>query len=174
MRTLVITTMAALLLAAAPASGQRVERRSWPEPPPETQDTRAEPPRPLRVAKWSTAVLSLGTAAYGFRAQHRADERYAALERICRSNPERCAPRTPQGAFVDAELERMYQRIVRLDDRARVFLFTTQVSVAASVVLFMLDLRPGERPRNIPYDPAGLQVVPGRDRIEVGWRVRTP
>jgi hypothetical protein len=174
MRAWAITMASSLLLTAAPAAGQRVEQGSWPEPPPGVQDTRAEPPRPLRVAKWSTAALSLGTAAYGFRAQHRADERYAALERVCRSNPERCAPRTPQGAFVDAELERMYQQVVRLDDRARVFLFTTQVGVATSVVLFMLDLRPGDRPRNIPYDPAGLRVVPGRDRIEVGWSLRTP
>lgn len=134
--------------AADTTSAPSVERGSW---------------TALRVAKWSTAVGAAGTALYGFVNNQRADDRFESLEQTCVSEPVRCADRLPNGAYADAALEADYQAARAIDRRARTALIIGQVGVAASVVLFIADLRNNDAPADIPYEPRTLDVMPSRD-----------
>ncbi|MGH7466051.1 MAG: hypothetical protein ACREK1_12795 [Longimicrobiales bacterium] len=129
-------------------------------------DTSVEPRRgwsALRVAKWSTATAAAGTTLYGFLNNQRADAEYARLEQVCVDQPIRCETRLPNGAYADAELEAQYQDARAIDRRARTALVAGQIGVAASVVLFILDLRNSDPPANIPYEPRTFDVMPARD-----------
>lgn len=133
------------------------------------QDTIAHRPppargwSPLRVGKWAALGASAGAAVYGYRQNERADDRYAALERACVADPEACRPRTAGGQYESAELEAQYQEVRRLDRRARRALLVSQVGVAASVVLFIVDLRNARAPDDILYEPRPLEIGPARD-----------
>lgn len=117
----------------------------------------------LRIAKWSLAGAAAGTAIYGFVHNQRADERYEELEQLCVQEPVRCAALLPDGSYADEELEAEYQAVRDMDARARTALIAGQVGVAASVLLFILDLRNAEDPENIPYEPRTLDVGRSRD-----------
>ena len=86
----------------------------------------------------------------------------------------RCAARLPDGAYADPELEALYQSVVRLDRRARLALIASQVGVGASVLLFVLDLRDGGGPRNIPFQPRSFRVAPRPDGVELRWALPAP
>ncbi len=116
--------------------------------------------RPLRLAKWSTLALSAATGVYGFVQSGRADDRYHELERLCQNQPERCASRTSSGAYADAEFESRYAAVRALDRRSHNALLVSQVGVAGSVVLFLLDLGNARPPRDIPFVPPGTRVEP--------------
>lgn len=117
----------------------------------------------VRVGKWITLGVAAGGAAYGFSESERADDLYAALERDCQADPDRCRARDGD-AYTDADLEARYQDVLRIDRRTRQALFVSQASLLTSAILFIIDLR-ADKPRpDIPYDPklrlspAGLEV----------------
>lgn len=129
----------------------------------------------LRVAKWTTLVGSVGSAAWGLWSHRRADERYAELERTCVSDPDRCAERNPDGSFVDGALEDAYQRVLSLDRRTRWAFVAGQAGVLASVALFILDMSGDDQPAVIPYTPSTLEVGPaGGGGLSLGIRVPYP
>lgn len=129
----------------------------------------------LRVAKWSTAGVAAGTALYGFINNQRADDRFESIERACVLEPARCADRLPGGAYADAELEVEYQDARAIDRRARTALIAGQIGVAASVVLFIVDLRNSDAPADIPYEPRTLDVSPSRDGgLSLQLNIRLP
>jgi hypothetical protein len=112
----------------------------------------------IRVGKWLTLGAAAGAAAYGIIANRDADRRYDALERLCQSNPDRCARQSANGAFSDLTLEQEYQEILALDSRAKLALVAGNVAVAASVALFILDLPRGPKGEDIPYSPPRLEA----------------
>ncbi len=116
----------------------------------------------IRVTKWTTLALSVGAAAYGFSENRTADRDYQALEERCKADPFNCIRRTGD-AYADAEMERIYQNVRTSDRHARTALLASQIGIAASVALFIIDLRDNRPPDNIPYEPRALQLVPGRD-----------
>lgn len=116
----------------------------------------------LRVSKWTALAATAGAAAYGFTTNRTADSDYAKLEQLCVANRLNCARRTGE-AFADADLERRYQDVRTLDGRARTALVGSQVGVAATVVLFVMDLRHNRPARDIPYKPRTIDVVPRQD-----------
>lgn len=129
------------------------------------------PWRPLRIAKWSTLLLSGGAAAYGFVQNRRADRDYEALERECAEAPTGCLV-LDNGAYADPALEQRYQRIVDRDRDARTALLAGQLGIAASVVMFIIDLPDREDPEDIPYEPRPIRFGLGRDgRTELSARV---
>ena len=131
--------------------------------------------RPLAVAKWTTAAAAAGAAVYGVVQNRRADNQFEDLEQVCVEEPFRCEQRLPNGAYADAELEARYQDVRDLDGRARAALIAGQIGVAASVVLFILDLRNSDGPQNIPYEPRTFDVMPARDGgISLQLNLRLP
>jgi hypothetical protein len=127
----------------------------------------------VRVSKWLTLGAAAGAAAWGVTSNREADRRYEDLERMCVTDPERCRRRTTGGAFTDAQLEQEYQAILDLDDRAKLALAAAEISVATSVVLFILDLPRNTRGEDIPYHPPRLEFgVDARSRLTLGYRIR--
>jgi hypothetical protein len=118
--------------------------------------------RTLRLAKWSALGASGAAAFYGFGNNRRADEAFQGLERQCQADWDRCLDRLSTGAYRDPALEAEYQRVRRLDGRARTALVVGQIGIATSVVLFILDLRNEQPPPNIPFDASRLQLMPAR------------
>lgn len=112
----------------------------------------------LRIAKWSILAGAATSAVYGFVRSRAADDQYGQLERACNEEPQRCLDTTPSGAYADPALESQYQRVLHLDRQARFGLITSQLAVATSVVLFLLDLRNARPPETVPYEPSTLQV----------------
>lgn len=139
--------VAVLLLAwaAGPAQAQQPVPPAW---------------RPLRIAKWSAVTASAAAALFGFSNNRRADELFGQIEQVCVDHPDRCA-RLTGGAYADAALEQDYQRVRALDRRTSTALVASQVGIAASVVLFILDLRNQRPPDNVPYQPRRLRIAPG-------------
>jgi hypothetical protein len=117
----------------------------------------------LRASKWTTLGFTLGAAAYGFATNRTADRNYTALEEDCTADRVNCTQRTSSGAFADAGLERRYQDVRALDRRARTALLASQVGLAATVVLFVIDLRDNRPPKDIPYTPRAVQLLPRSD-----------
>jgi hypothetical protein len=119
--------------------------------------------RPLRIAKWTTLLVSGGAAAYGFTENRTADRDYEQLERECEAQPLSCLKGPDGEAYANAEMEQRYQRIVERDDRARLALLGGQIGLAASVIMFIIDLPDRVTPEDIPYDPRPLRVGLRRD-----------
>ncbi len=113
--------------------------------------------RPMRIAKWSTLLVSSGAAAYGFTQNRVADRDYEQLERECEADPIACLKVVGSEQYADALMEQRYQRIVERDDRARLALLGGQLGIAASVIMFIVDLPDRATPEDIPYDPKPLR-----------------
>jgi hypothetical protein len=125
----------------------------------------------LRIAKWSTLVSSVGLATYGFTTNSRADREYRRLEELCKADLPRCVL-DEAGRYADPDLEQRYQEVLDGDRRARTTLIASQVGLASSVLLFIMDLRSDRPPPNIPYEPRGLTFAPRADgAVEVGLRL---
>lgn len=142
-----------LLLCAGDVAAQHVNR-------PFEQDTTVDvrsPWRPLRIAKWTTFLASGGAAAFGFVQNRRADREYEQLESECLAEPANCSV-LEDGSYANAVLEDRYQRIVDRDRTARTALLAGQIGLAASVIMFIIDLPERETPEDIPYEPRPLRV----------------
>ena len=164
-----LVTVLSVALALTNLEAQQRARANVP------QDTAfRSPSRTLvRVSKWLMLGAAAGGAAWGITSNREADRRYEDLERMCVADPERCRRRTTAGAFTDAQLEQEYQAILDLDDRAKLALAAAEISVATSVVLFILDLPRNTRGEDIPYHPPRLELgVDARSRLTLGYRIR--
>jgi hypothetical protein len=127
-----------------------------------TQDVRAAW-RPMRIVKWTSLIASTGAAAYGFSQNRVADREYEQLERDCEEAPFSCARASESGPYLDAALEQRYQRILDRDDNAKVALLAGQIGIAASVIMFIIDLPDREAPEDIPYEPKPVRFGLSRD-----------
>ena len=159
----VIAAMLTLCVAAPLVAQEPSPDPAPPAVPAESSVQQRSGWRPLAVAKWTTAAAAAGAAVYGVVQNRRADNQFEDLEQVCVEEPFRCEERLPNGAYVDAELEARYQDVRDLDGRARAALIAGQIGVAASVALFILDLRNSDGPQNIPYEPRTFDVMPARD-----------
>jgi hypothetical protein len=152
------------LLSALPAGAQERPRRFAESE--QQEQNRPSSLRPIRVAKWSALSVAAGFAAYGFARSGAADDAFRDLERACNLERERCLARKADGAYADAALENRYQDVLDLDQKVRTALILSQVGLATSVVLFLLDLRNHRQPPDIPYVPRSLTFD---DNCAAGW-----
>ena len=144
-----------LLCLASPAAAQHAQKRFALA---DSTTRSAHGWTPFRIAKWSTLALSTTAAVYGFAQNRTADREYADIERVCDETPASCTRTTENGPYSDAALETRYQSVVQRDSRARSALLAGQIGIAASVVLFVLDLPKSTSPQDIPYEPRPIRV----------------
>ena len=159
-----------MLALTSPATAQHAATRF------ETrQDTTVNRPgwSVLRVAKWTSLLGSTGAAVYGFTQNRTADREYEEIERLCQNDPAACITTPGSNAYADPALEARYQSIVQRDDRARVALLAGQIGLAASVLMFILDLPENATPDDIPYDPRRLRLSVGIRQVEFGLHFET-
>jgi hypothetical protein len=137
------------------------------DPQPGTDNARASFERSLiHNGKW---VVAAGVAAFTVVAarEHRLSKRdWDSLLTICRADPTACLV-GPDGRYLRADAEALYQRSRAYDRRANRWLVGAQLSLIAATALFIVDLRPGEGPENIPF-PAQLRVGALADGATVG------
>jgi len=105
------------------------------------------------VTKWVTLTTAIGLGTAGALLHRDANEVFNQLDALCRSDPDNCRDRNPDGSYADPVLENMYQTVVKKDGQARAVFVGAQISFGASVLLFIVDFQKGDGPGNIPYDP---------------------
>ena len=120
------------------------------------------------LAKWVSLAGTIGIAGLGFSAHEHADDRFAALEALCASDVARCHV-TDEGTYVDAEAEALFQDVLDKDREARVYLVGSQIALVATVTLFILDLRNGGGPENIPYEPETIRLHVTPNEVRLAW-----
>jgi len=122
----------------------------------------------LRISKWTALAATVGAAVYGVSTIQAADRGYEGLESACQVSPQLCKLRQTDGSYSDADFEQRYQTVLRQDRRARTALLASQLGVAATVTLFLLDLRHARGPKDIPYHPPqALELRPRPDGVEL-------
>lgn len=125
----------------------------------------------IRVVKWSAALASAGVVAYGFVQNREADREYVEIERLCQTDENVCATKPGSDEYADPALEARYNDVLQRDERAQVALIAGQIGLAASVLLFILDLPEGSITNDIPYDPRRLRLGFDNERLRMGLNV---
>ncbi|MGH7545847.1 MAG: hypothetical protein ACREKI_06660 [Gemmatimonadota bacterium] len=120
------------------------------------------------LAKWVSLAGTIGIAGLGFSAHESAEDRFAALEALCASDVDRCRV-TDEGTYVDAEAEALFQDVLDKDREARIYLVGSQIGLVATVTLFILDLKNGGGPENIPYEPETIRLHVTPDEVRLAW-----
>jgi hypothetical protein len=166
--TLVLPILA--LCAAAPLPAQRLaaERARERVFPAAVQSAAAR--TAVHYGKWLTAAGTATLTLLAAREHRRSRRDWDALLTICRSADEACALGS-DGRYLRTDAELLYQRSRFFDARANRRLLGAQISLLATAALFLLDLRPGDGPENIPFSPVEVTVSPVGDGAEVGMRV---
>lgn len=152
-----LPTLGAALALAATAGAQAPD----PEPP----TGRAVPV--AHYGKWVTAATAVAFTWLAVREHERSQDAWDRLLGICAGNSADCAL-GPDGRYLNAAAEQLYQTSLHYDGRARVRLLAGQGALLVTVGLFILDLkRGGNGPEDIPFAP--LEISP--DRRTGGARV---
>jgi hypothetical protein len=128
------------------------------------------PSRPsalVRYGKWVALGMAAGFTYLGAATHRRADRDYDALLDYCRGGG--LCPVGADGRYTDPAAEALYARVRNADRSARAWLVGGQVALLASATLFIVELKHGSEPRNIPFAP---YVAAGRFGTRVGLRVR--
>lgn len=113
----------------------------------------------VKYGKWVLVAGSAGMNYLALRAHNRAEDAFDALESRCSATHSRCSL-GPSGAYLDPEIEGLYQSSLRYDRIARGWLIGGETALAGAAVLFVWELtRPKGRPENIPFEPE-LRILP--------------
>ncbi len=139
--------------------------------PARAQD-RAAPRRPsalVHYGKWAALGLAAGFTYLGATTHDRADRDYGDLLAYCRdSGP---CPIGADGRYTNATAEDLYIRVRDGDRKARAWLIGGQVALLTGAAFFIVELKHGREPRNIPFAP---YVAAGRLRTRIGLQVGLP
>jgi hypothetical protein len=122
----------------------------------------------VKYGKWLLVAGSIGMNYFALRSHNRADDAFRSLESQCLTSHARCAL-SPQGQYVDPEIEGLYQTSLHYDRVARGWLVGGETALAGAAALFIWELtRPKGRPANIPFQP---EVRSMRGGTGVGLRL---
>jgi hypothetical protein len=126
-------------------------------------------PALVKYGKWLLLAGAVGMNVAAANAHHDADEFFDQLDDRCTTDHALCAL-GPNGAYLDAESERLYQSSVTMDQRARTWLIGGEAAALGAAVMFVWEFaRPKGAPGNIPFEP---RVSIRAERTELGLLVR--
>ena len=108
--------------------------------------------RATRVAKWTLLAAAVALGAWSYRETALADESFDDLRRLCERDPASCT--LDGGRYTSTQAERLFDATGRHDSRARVGIFAGQTIALGAAAFFIVDLRHGGSPDDIPYDPS--------------------
>jgi len=121
-------------------------------------------PAPIKYGKWALLGTSLGLNIAAAGAHQDADRIFEGIRDRCTAQPDLCLL-TPGGAYLDPEIEGLYQETLRLDRRSRRYLFGGEAALLGAAVLFVWEFtRPRGRPEDVPFEPE-VSFQPGATRI---------
>lgn len=161
LRPAALALAGAALLLAGPAVPRALHAQGAPR---HVQD----PWRAPRVLKWTLLAASAGLGLWAYRESNQADDAYRRLRRLCTAEQARCA--LSEGRYADGGAESLYQASNGGDRRARLGLLAGQATLLGSAAFFIVDLRHGGPPENIPYDPPTARTA----HVRVGLRFALP
>ncbi len=116
-----------------------------------------------RYAKWGFLGAAAGLITTAAIKRSQADGRLEDLEIFCDAAVGICAT-GPDGAFLDATAEGLFQQVESLDGQAQGFLIGGQIALGVSGVMFVIDLLSDDpSPENIPFTP--LRFYQDRNKI---------
>ena len=113
----------------------------------------------VHYGKWLTAAMAVGATVMAQNQHQLSRKDWDSLLDICREAADACLT-GPNGKYLRADAEALYQRSRNYDMMANRYLMAAQLSLVTTTALFIIDLNPGDGPENIPY-PA----------VKVGMRV---
>ncbi len=123
----------------------------------------------VKYGKWVMAAGAVGMNYLAIRSHNRAENAFDRLESECLATRSRC-DLGPDGEYLDAGIEALYQSSLRYDRIARGWLIGGEAALAGAAVLFIWELtRPKSRPDNIPFEP---EVRSLRGAAGVGLRLQ--
>lgn len=126
-------------------------------------------PAAVKYGKWAAATLAVGFTAFGIQAHNRADADFRSLADYCRTSAS--CQIGADGRYVDPVAESRYWDVVHGDRLSRALLVTGQLNLIAGVALFVIELKHGRGPQNIPYSPLIVEPGPVGTRIGLSFRV---
>ena len=147
------------LLVTAHLALQGSAQAQAPAPPP----TRT--PAAIRYGKFAALGVAAGLTALGAVNHHHADAYYRDVLTLCRDHGP--CPIGWDGRYATAP-EALYQRVLRGDRSARLWLIGGQAALAGSAVLFVMELKRKKGPGNIPFSP---YVAAGAFGTRMGVRI---
>lgn len=110
----------------------------------------------VHAGKWVTAAAAIGFTVMASTQHNYSRREWDALLELCRSAQDACV-RGPNGRYLRADAEALYQRSRHYDVVANRWLVSAQLSLVTTTALFIIDLNAGNGPENIPY-PSQLRV----------------
>lgn len=123
----------------------------------------------IRTAKWALLGAAVGMGAYSISHSRAARRSYDALRSTCATEPDRC---TIVGSdYADPAMEQRFRAISHDDRRAQVGIIGGQLSLLASATLFILDLRHGRGPGDIPYPQGASSALCASSQSVAALRV---
>jgi len=121
--------------------------------------------------KWVAAAGAVGFTALAIQQHRHSNDAWNVLLGICHQNNQNCTV-GPDGRYRYYQSEYYYQLAVYYDHRARWRLIAGQVSLLASIGLFVADLRGrSSTPANIPVHPLALSLTPTSDGAALSLRL---
>lgn len=160
MRLALLTAI--LLCPGLPTLEAQVLGRQWSvvsaeDRRPTTDNQRASFQRRIvHVGKWLTAAAAIGFTAMASKQHGYSRREWDALLELCRSAADACV-RGPDGRYLRADAEALFQRSRHYDMIANRWLVGAQLSLVTTTALFIIDLDAGGGPENIPY-PSEIRV----------------
>jgi urocanate hydratase len=122
----------------------------------------------VRYGKWVLAAGAVGMNLLAAKAHNRAEDAFDAIEVACFDQRNRCNL-GPDGAYVDRQIENLYQSSLHYDRSARRWLIAGETALVGAAALFVWEMtRKTHKPDNIPFEP---EVRNLRRATGVGLRV---
>ena len=125
----------------------------------------------IHTGKWLTAAAAIGFTVMASTQHNYSSREWDALLELCRSAQDACL-RGPNGRYLRADAEALFQRSRHYDVVANRWLVSAQLSLVTTTALFIIDLNAGGGPENIPY-PSEIRVgaVGGGPGVAIGYRL---
>ncbi len=125
----------------------------------------------VHYGKWASAAAAVTFTALAAHEHSNSSREWDQLLAFCRADNTDCAL-GPNGRYVNAAAEDLYQASLAFDRRARARLVAGQVSLLVTAGLFLADLRRhASGPENIPLHPLQIWVDRAGGAARVGVRL---
>jgi hypothetical protein len=120
-------------------------------------------------AKWGVLASAVAFTALSLRAHSDADIYFSGLKQFCAHANDQCQT-GPDGAYVNADAEHLWQATAQSDREARGWLIGAEASLVVSGGMFLVDLVSGNtRPKNIPFTPFQVYSKPDRLGLQISF-----
>jgi hypothetical protein len=125
----------------------------------------------VHYGKWVVAGSAVAFTVMGAREHDHSNHQFNALLALCRADNASCTL-GPDGRYVNAAAEALYQSSTAFDRRARVRLLAGQAALLVAAGLFIADLaHQAGGPANKPFSPLHVSSDGRTGRAQIGVRL---